>query len=347
MNDYQFSPIAFNINETTTSQNRHHVSAASSSSSMRKSLSRRFLANGRDSMKLKQRSSTFKTLNTTAEDISECDYDDGVDDDELMANTTTKSWRRSSSGSRLSVMRPPRRLSSKISSRFKNLSSESSLLKAIRQMTNNSSSENHDINHLVLSNYSLSNAAANRQFRYARLAKSFSFVSNKRKQLIIDPPKIAEQQEILNLNKNTNYNKFLSQPNQLNSLSDDRQDVGVQTSSTNFSITTSTTTSSKEAESSGDVTNTMMQTNTFGSILANLGSVPTRPSSMISRSQQHQQQGVFEINRALLRSRAFSDGNGLSNLQQTNYNHNNNTNSTNSFIIPHSVSSSKLFYKKF
>lgn len=148
---------------------------------------------------------------------------------------------------------------------------------------------------------------------------------------------IKEQQEILNLNADrfisesqlTSFEEMFAasdfgtaQPNRPRMT----QDACVQTSTTIFSdySAASATTPTNE---------TMMHTNTFGSIVANLGSASTRPSSAAIHAPSDN--GMFEINRALLRHRAFSDGNGLSTRGVANSS------------IPHSISSSKLWYKRF
>lgn len=303
--------------------NQHDSSFSSTSPSTRIHVKKKLIFcnsnDVRNSTKFKQRSSTYKTLNTTA--IENCE--DHID--ELML----PSFNRSSS--RISIK--SRRLF-KMSNRLKNLSSDASLLKSYcREIKTVASSDYININ--GAHDLSLFSLVSQKQSRYARLCKSFSFLtSQSRQKRVVEPPNISQQQEKLNIN----HNLYFSEPSQLDiSLEEsnlpNRQDACVQTSSTIFS---------SDRESTSVNNDTMMQTNTYGSILANLGSrinlgsASIKPSSMAASNE-----GFFEINRAVMRNKAFSDGQGLSSK-------------TSNFPAPlppipihHSVSSSKLFYKRF
>lgn len=315
----RFSPVVnFKMRESIQQQESSVVSSSTSPSS-RIHVKKKLLFNNsndiRNSVQLKHRSSTVKTLNTTAaaENV-------GYHIHEL------SSWNRSSS--RLSIK--SRRLF-KMSNRLKNLSSDASLLKSLCREIKTVATSDYDNLSVAHDNSLTSSTSQQKNSGYARLCKSFSFLTSHscQKRLLV-PPNISEQQKKLNINQDF----YFSEPSQLNSSSSsssqlqepdlpNKQDACVQTSSTNFST---------ESASVNNETNTMMQSNTFGSIMANLGSASIRPSSIVVPKE-----GLFEINRVLVRHRAFSDGQGLSNFQA----------SIPSPPIHHSVSSSKLFYKRF
>lgn len=271
----QFSSVVFNLSEINSNHNNKNYSHNNvNHESYRSSLSKKLsLAK---SLQLKQRSSTIKTLNIENEIGSEIRIND------------TSNW--NFSGSHSSVK--PTKLS-KLSHKLKDLSSESNILKSLckeLKSTGNSDSNRQSI-------YSLSNRI-HKQFKYTRMCKSFTFASQSQDQKEKNKPlyhQIKKQQQQLNLEDEI----FCSEPTQLNysRRPNNKQDACVQTS-TILSTT-------GEGESSAN-DNTMMQTNTFGSILANFGSASIRPSTTTKS------EGLFEINRTSFRHRAFSDGNGLS-----------------------------------
>lgn len=315
----RFSPVvSYKMRESIHQQESSVVSSTSSRIHVKKKL---FFNNSNDirnSVQLKHRSSTVKTLNTTAGAVAA----------ENGGYHELSSWNRSSS--RQSIK--SRRLF-KMSNRLKNLSSDASLLKSLCREIKTVATSDYDNLSGAHDNSLSSSTSQQKNSGYARLCKSFSFLTSQscQKRLLL-PPNISEQQKKLNIN----HDFYFSEPSQLNSSSSssssssqlqkpdlpNKQDACVQTSSTNFST---------ESASVNNETNTMMQSNTFGSIMANLGSASIRPSSMVAPKE-----GLFEINRVLVRHRAFSDGQGLSNYQGSM-----------PPPIHHSVSSSKLFYKRF
>lgn len=262
----------------------------------------------------KQRSSTFNKLNTTS-----VGADKEVIDEHMILSLNRSSSRLSTKSRRLL----------KMSRHLKNLSSDTSILKSLcRDIKMVAISDYNNLDVATAHDYSLSSLGSPNQLRYDRLCKSFSFLtSQSRQKRVAALPNILQQQEKLKIYQNL----YFSEPTQLNCTLQElnnpksKQDACVQTSSINFST-------DHESTSVNNETNTMMQTNTFGSIVANLGSASIRPSSMIAPSE-----GLFEINRALVRHRAFSDGQGLSKVP---------------IHVPpqpihHSLSSSKLLYKRF
>lgn len=83
----QYSPVGFNIDESMSQPESNRNDSSKSTSSLRASVSKKLLFSSgvvRNGSQLKQRSSTFKTLNTTSIE----DEDEDVQDEFIEA-----SWR--------------------------------------------------------------------------------------------------------------------------------------------------------------------------------------------------------------------------------------------------------------